>query len=612
MKHLCSISALIFVFLPFFVYAQEKKTSVNMNIKNLTLRDAYEDLDAYQSKNVYSVSTYKLLQKGIFYPKPKKINNRLFQLDSYREYLPDGRKTLAKYYVENAEGLTKYYYDSVFNKLLLTENIETTKVRTYRWLFYNQKSDLTDEFQYAVTPENPFEYRSFIRNNILYWLGKDTRVEIVTYNDKGVAEKTDLYVFSSGFYTASLPSYQSKWQKFKILNGEYRPVETKGFIFADRSVYFTYDEQGYPLTEIWYKPENKLENQTEYYYYDNHHEQVEQKYQSLGTKKAGRTARKYDKFNNLVSEQSIEYTGNLLDLKLIEYLYDDKGNWIEKKEFLQPCTNGQFGKKELTSYEIREIKYYQPGQLPTAYKLPKLPGQVNEMRKSIPRQALKKQREVNEINKDLKAGNFDLEISIKSSTDLAAFTPKYWTVNQTVFGNLDNVAGDEAVVAYDTPSESQSGHQRCLAIYKKENKQWVLWHQTGAPVMSDDAGGMMGDPFQSVKIEQKSIVITHSGGSRQKWNYIHRYQLINNKWSLISARSNSGIPCEYWISMDYNLISGDATISKVVQRCADRTSNQEKLLWREKLSIKKILLMDDLIPGENLLQLPRRKENIYY
>ena len=612
MNHFRSFYIFLFGFLPFFVSAQEKKSSINLNIRNFTLKDAYEDVDAFPSKNVFSVSTYKLPQKGVTNPKPKKINNRLFQLDNYREYLSDGRKTLAKYYVDNAERITKYYYDSAFNKLILTENIETAKIRNYHWLFYNIKSDLTEEFQYNVTAGNPFEYRFYSRNSILYF-AKDARIEIKTYNDKGVAENPVVYVFSPGFFTVSSPAYESKWQKFKLLNGEYKPIETKGYLVADRNVNFTYDELGYPLTETWYKPENKLENQTEFHYSDNHHEQVEQKYQNFGTKKANLITRKYNQYNNLIFEQSTESNGNQLDSKLFEYVYDEKGNWTEKKEYLQRFSNGKLGKKELLGYEIREIKYYQPGQTPIAYKLPELPLQVNELRKSIPKQAIKKQKELNEITNDLKAGNFDLEITLKSAQELEAFTPKYWTVNQTVYGDLDNVAGDEAVIVYDTPTETENGHQRWLAIFKKENNLWVLWHQTGSPVMSDDAGGTLGDPLQAVKIEHNSIVITHFGGSRQKWTYSHSYQFQKSKWVLINAHINFGAPCDYFVTLDYNLMTGDANARKFVQRCSDKSTSPEKLLWQEKLKIIRPLpLMDDFIPGENTIKIPKQKDDIYY
>ena len=612
MRRACLLSILLLFCSVFAASAQEKPTSINLNIRNLTLRDAYEDIDEFQSKNVYSISTYKQFQKNITYPKPRKINNILFQLNSYREYLPDGRKHLTKNYVDNAENVTRYYYDSAFNKLLVRENIESTKTRTYNRLFYNQKSDMAEEFGYSIAPDNSFEYLLYIRNAIRY-SGRSTRVEVTTYGADGVAGQPDVYIFTPGTYTAAVPSYEAKWQKFKIINGRYCPVETKGLVLADRNAIITYDDDGYPLTEMWYKPVSKPENKTEYLYSDNYNERVEQHYQKDATEKSSRIARKYDRNNNLVFEQTTEYTGNMLDAKVIDYVYDANGIWTERKVYHQSCVHGQLGKKDLIEYQIREIKYYQPGQLPEAWKLPALPSQLNELRKTIPQQAGKKQKEVNEYKTAIKSGDYDSEITVKTAADLSGFTPKYWTVNQTAYGDLDNVPGDEAVVVYNMPTETESGHQRRLAIYKKDNGQWTLWHQTSSPVMSDDAGGMMGDPLQSVKIENKSIVIIHFGGSREKWTYTHRYQYLKSTWFMTSAHINFGAPCDYFETLDYNSLIGEVNVNKVVQHCTDKATGPEKLLWREKFKLSKALpLMDDFIPGENLIQIPKRKDEVYY
>lgn len=612
MKHTRLLSFVVSLCVVFAVSAQEKPTSINLNIKNLTLRDAYEDRDELRSDNVLSVSSYKPYQKGITFPKARKINNQLYQLNSYREYLPDGRKRLAKYYIDNSEGVVRYYYDSVFNKLLVREDTESSKTRTYNWLFYNQKSDLVEEFGYSLAPDNSFEYQSYTRNSIRY-SGKSTRVEVLTYGADGVPAQPAVYVFSPGSYTATVPTYQAKWQKFKIINGSYYPVETKGLVSADRNACYTYDDEGYLLTETWYQPDNKPENKTEYSYSDKHRERVEQKYQNEATEKSNRTLSKYDRYNNLIFEQTTEYTGTMLDAKVIDYVYDEKGNWTERKEYRQHCVSGQLGRKELTGCQLREIRYYQPGQQPEVWKLPALPPQLNDLRKTIPQQAGKKQKEVTQYKNAIKSGDYDTEITQKTAAGLSGFTPKYWTVNQTVYGDLDNVPGDEAVVVYNMPAETESGHQRRLALYRKENGLWSLWHQTSSPVMSDDAGGMMGDPLQSVKIEQKGIVIVHMGGSREKWTYTHRYQCLNNKWYLTGAHISFGAPCDYFETLDFNLLTGDINVSKVVQRCTEKANGPEKLLWREKFKLTKALpLMDDFIPGENLVQISKRKDEIYY
>lgn len=43
----------------------------------------------------------------------------------------------------------------------------------------------------------------------------------------------------------------------------------------------------------------------------------------------------------------------------------------------------------------------------------------------------------------------------------------------------------------------------------------------------------MGDPHQKISINRGSILIEHSGGSREKWSYTHRFNFRDNKFYLI-------------------------------------------------------------------------------
>ncbi len=77
----------------------------------------------------------------------------------------------------------------------------------------------------------------------------------------------------------------------------------------------------------------------------------------------------------------------------------------------------------------------------------------------------------------------------------------------------------------------------------------------------------MGDPFQDLKIERGCIVINHSGGSRQKWAYTHRYRYQKGDWKLIGATAVANDPCKEIETFDYNLSSGKVNYQKEYENC---------------------------------------------
>jgi hypothetical protein len=95
-------------------------------------------------------------------------------------------------------------------------------------------------------------------------------------------------------------------------------------------VTFSYDKNGYLLSEIWFSNLNALENKTEYYYSKDYQERIEQQYHMLGTEKSTKTIRRYDDRNNLVFEQSIEYTGHYQYAGLLNILLTNRETGFQK------------------------------------------------------------------------------------------------------------------------------------------------------------------------------------------------------------------------------------------------------------------------------------------
>lgn len=181
----------------------------------------------------------------------------------------------------------------------------------------------------------------------------------------------------------------------------------------------------------------------------------------------------------------------------------------------------------------------------------------------------------------------------------------------TTHGDLDNDGQPEKVSVFDNGTDAGMGTEREIHIYKKNENTWKLWHKSIGAVMPSSAGGMMGDPFESIQIKNRALVIKHFGGSRDKWEYTHRYRWQDNDWYLIGATIHLVTPCEDSEKFDYNLSTQKATYVKALETCNGKI---KKLLKKETLYHlpKTKHKMDTFYPGGNVLKHSRLEQEMYY
>lgn len=588
-------------------YSQKKEISFNDFLDNYTFNSPYEDSISFKTKNIFSVTKFK---------KPKendsisvKFNGLSYTKESYTEYLPDGRKLYKKYSYDKNSIVDKFHYKN--NLLVLKELINNKHTHNYSWLFYNEANYLQEEIRYWIDQKKSFIFEGYTKYNISSE-AKKTTFKIIDYSSDSLANPEKEYIFEFPFLTKKTPLYQSKLHRYQWINEMYKPIDIKDYVIENRDVTFSYDKKGYLLSEIWFANHNSLENKTEYEYSKDYQERIEQQYHMLGTEKSTKTIRRYDDHNTLIFEQSIEYTGHPLYAESFDYIYDNQGNWISKKQYRQDPDEGVNSQKKLIDYEYREIKYYDSASKARSFTLPELPKDVENIRKNVPKTSDEKHTIANAFQKAVESGDFDTEITIKKAKTLEEFTPKFWTLRDKQFGNLENSPEDEAVCVYETPIEGDLGFLQSLAIYKKEGENWILWYQSTNPILSTKHGGMMGNPYDGISIKNKTIIVNHFGGSRQKWHYTHRYRFQNNDWYLIGASVNFGSPCDYFQSLDYNLSTGDAVLDYSSEDCNENNRAQTKS-WKEKIHKKIPLpLMNEFQVGENKIELKNRKTEMYY
>ena len=189
-------------------------------------------------------------------------------------------------------------------------------------------------------------------------------------------------------------------------------------------------------------------------------------------------------------------------------------------------------------------------------------------------------------------------------------TPKSFKILSETEGDLDKDGISEKVVVYDTEKDTDLGTERQIFIYKKKDNKWELWKKSVGAILPSQHGGMMGDPFEGISIERNCIVINHFGGSRQKWNYTHRFRFQSGEFQLIGATVHFGSPCDYFFTFDYNLSNGKIIYEKETEDCENENSKIEKEEMIRKLET--LPIMNGFYPGNTELKFPKSETTIYY
>ena len=173
------------------------------------------------------------------------------------------------------------------------------------------------------------------------------------------------------------------------------------------------------------------------------------------------------------------------------------------------------------------------------------------------------QNQPDQPNPDDKTGTTD---SKKIPPFEVEFPDEYKILTQAS-GDLTGDLVDEKVLVLNTGQMSEMGEERVLLVFQVENDEWKMIHRAAGPIMPSEHGGVMGDPLQSVSVENGAIVINHFGGSRSKWDKIHRFKYHGGKWDLVKVTLIENDMCVEQEKFDYNLVSGRVVYSHVRQVC---------------------------------------------
>ena len=181
-----------------------------------------------------------------------------------------------------------------------------------------------------------------------------------------------------------------------------------------------------------------------------------------------------------------------------------------------------------------------------------------------------------------------------------------------VFGDLNNDGIDEKVIVYDTNRMTDSGTEREIHIYKKENNNWKLWIKSTKGIRKSEEFGMVGD--FGIEINNGILTIYHSDGGRWRRVETHKYKFKEDSFYLIGVTIRYGTLCAYWQSLDYNLVTGNINYEKEFETCNENGEWIKSKFEKENFNIKPNELpnLTKIEIGKNKIITPKLKAEMYY
>jgi len=130
----------------------------------------------------------------------------------------------------------------------------------------------------------------------------------------------------------------------------------------------------------------------------------------------------------------------------------------------------------------------------------------------------------------------------KTGKDIYSFIPNGYDTLMIAEGDLnkDKVPDVVMVLRHNDEKEddlekidTDSIPSRILLVLFRKGNVYKLSDVSAAAILCKHCGGIMGDPFLSVSIENGLLLVDHYGGSAWRWSYKHKFRFQNNAFFLI-------------------------------------------------------------------------------
>lgn len=149
----------------------------------------------------------------------------------------------------------------------------------------------------------------------------------------------------------------------------------------------------------------------------------------------------------------------------------------------------------------------------------------------------------------------------------AGFVPKGWKIEEETLKEVDLNGDGRLDAAFVISSGKNDVNAQGDVMFVKHVLVLALRGTDGklsrsvvndAAVLDGNEGGVFGDPFAGLAVERGAVVISHYGGSRDRWSFVHRYRYQNGQWRLIGLTigSTDTLDLEHFEEQDINLSTG--------------------------------------------------------
>lgn len=103
-------------------------------------------------------------------------------------------------------------------------------------------------------------------------------------------------------------------------------------------------------------------------------------------------------------------------------------------------------------------------------------------------------------------------------------------------GDLDGDAQDDLAVVVEYAPSGMHG-SRTAFVLLNENGRYKVKHRSDGLIMSADQGGVYGDPFERLSIENGTLSVVNYGGSSDRWGYTYSFAYMDGELRLIETET---------------------------------------------------------------------------
>ncbi len=199
---------------------------------------------------------------------------------------------------------------------------------------------------------------------------------------------------------------------------------------------------------------------------------------------------------------------------------------------------------------------------------------------------------LSEFNKQMDDNSLNNQVRFKmpyTARDVNGFVPEGWHLLEyydgfaLAKGDLNKDGIDDIAFVLEEDSTESWFAPRILAIaFGNDSNTFTLSVIARDAILSAEEGGVWGDPFEGIVIENDSIYLKFYGGSNWRWGYSYQFNYREEDWYLIGAtESNIHTGNNAGTIIDYNLLTGNYILTEYAEDGTEtvKKGNYDKYFW---------------------------------